>query len=164
MLWYKHFADARQHPKIKKLEKIFGHPGYSVYFKTFEIISQYGGKGLKLSLNKYGINEISDDFQVSKEDLIRIWEEMIDMGSLSKRWFNKGYLYSSKLKEYQDEYSRKLLWEERRKKEKLLTTSSKNRTEQKRIYKNRIDVPSSNIVNIYKDTKDRFLKNHTLNE
>lgn len=57
---------------------------------------------------------------------------MMDMRLLSKKWFNKGSLYSSKLKEYQDEYHRKLLWEERRNQDKIKIMSSKNRTEQNR--------------------------------
>jgi len=108
MKWFQHYSDAHQHPKIKKLIKVFGASGYYICFSTWEIIAKYGNLDLKLSLKKYGISEISEDLKVSKGELIRTWEEMMDMGLLSRKWFNKGILYSKKLGEYQDEYTRKL--------------------------------------------------------
>jgi len=122
------------------------------------VIAQYGGKQLKLSLKKYGISEISDDFKIGKEDLIRIWEEMMEMKLLSKKWFNKGYLYSSKLREYQDEYTRKLLTPSRQHPDKVPTLSSKNRTEQNRIEQTPISkfIKTTNDLTPLKETLKKY--------
>lgn len=107
MKWFKHFSDAHQHPKIKHLIKKFGAEGYYICFVTLELISHYGNH-LRLSLKKYPPNEISDELKVSEEFLKKVWDVMIDRGILDANSYKKGYLYSRKLKDYSDDYTKRI--------------------------------------------------------
>ena len=138
MRWFPHESDSYEHPKIKKLRKLFGHLGVAVYWQTLEIISRYGGRALRLSLKKYDVAQISDDFKVSSEDLLKVWEEMMKMNSLSKALFKKEILYSSKLKERPDEYTKRVWREARQDTDKIRRVSANNTIHNNTIYNNTI--------------------------
>lgn len=138
MKWFPHDCDAYEHPKLKKLRKNFGHTGEIVYWNTLSIIGRYGGKSLKLSLKKYELRQISDDFGTEVDTLLKVWEEMMDMGSLSRPLFKKGFLYSSKLKERPDEYTKKVWRESRQGTDSVRTMSANNTVQHSTIHNNTI--------------------------
>jgi len=104
MKWFRHFSDAHSHPKILRLIQEFGSDGYRVCFTTFEIICQYGDKYLRLSFKKYPKTAIADDFNLPQERIEMIWTCMIDEKLLDGKFYERGILYSKKLKEYADFY------------------------------------------------------------
>ena len=136
MKWFPHDCDAYEHPKVKKLRKLFGHTGEAVYWNTLSIIGRYGGKSLKLSLKKYEPRQISDDFDLEVDTLLKVWEEMMDMGSLSRSLFKKGILYSSKLKERPDEYTKKVWRMSRQCPDSVRTVSANNTVQYNTIHNN----------------------------
>jgi hypothetical protein len=149
MKYFQHHSDSRQHPKWKRIYKVFGALGYYIGFCTFEIISQYGGKTLKLSFKKYNMSEISEDLKVSVEDMTGVWEEMMEMRLLSRKEYNKGYLYSKKLCEYQDEYMKKVQRISRQGSDTARPISANKRREEN-IRKENI-LPESSLSSFYKN-------------
>ncbi len=134
MKWFHHFSDARQHPKIKQLIRDFGADGYYICFVTFEIISQYGDKYLRLNLKKYSKKEISTDLGCPQDRLEKVWTCMIDKDLLDGKFYKKDILYSKKLKEYSDDYTKRV-WKRFGKGSDKITLRNKSRNRNKKKIK-----------------------------
>lgn len=108
MKWFRHFSDESDWPEVKRLVREFGSDGYYVYFRTFEIIAWHGDKYFRLSFRKYSKSEISSDFGLPQERVEKIWTCMMDEDVLDTAFYERGILYSRKLKERADFYTKYL--------------------------------------------------------
>lgn len=108
MKWFRHFSDESDWPEVKRLFREFGSDGYYVYFRTFEIIAWHGDKYFRLSFRKYSKSEISSDFGLPQERVEKIWTCMMDEDVLDTAFYERGILYSRKLKERADFYTKYL--------------------------------------------------------
>ena len=106
MLWFQHHNNASDDVKIRRLEKKFGLKGYAIFFKLLEKIAKEGKK-YRLSVKKYPIDTLSNDFHLKEDELKTILEYMGNIGLISQKSLKQGILYVPNMKNYADEYTKK---------------------------------------------------------
>ena len=92
--WFQHDVDASSDPKVEYLEAIFGHKGYSLFFKFLEHMGR--AQNFKLPWNEIQESIFARIFRVSREELLNFVSEATrpEVGAFLLK---DGFLYSEGL-------------------------------------------------------------------
>lgn len=113
MRWFKHLADARYNPKLKRIQKQLGEAGYARAMKLLEIVAQRGGTGERFQ-PRITLEDPSTDLRwLAEEWSIHPRTARFTLGIFAKvRFIDPGawrenIVYVPAMKEYVDEWTRR---------------------------------------------------------
>jgi len=108
MKWFKHHSDAYTNLKIRDLLDEFGLEGYGLYWLCCELIAQQGGNDYQINNDRNWKRSLSITSKLSDEKLKNILQKLSELNLIDKEAFKKDILYIPKMKEYCDEYTKKI--------------------------------------------------------
>lgn len=116
MLWLRHFSNARNNPKFKKIWKRLGEAGYARAWILLEVVAERGGSGenfdprIDLKRNHTDLDWLSDEFGIDLVETKKTLSVFSEVGFIDpKEWSKREVLYVPQMKEYVDEWTRKSL-------------------------------------------------------
>lgn len=152
MKWFKHDSDAGNDAKLRKLRLKYGAQGYGIYWYCLELIARNVEKhNLTFELEHDAIL-IGDDFKLSGEFVQEMMAYMVDLGLFEN---SKGIITCLKMSTRTDEYTQKLIKEQKNNPDTIPTLSGETpriselreekRREEKDIpkSKNKISIPEN---------------------
>jgi hypothetical protein len=113
MLWFKHFSDARNNPKILAIQKKLGEAGYARWFRLLEIVAQRGGNGeafaprVKLNEPHTDLRWIADELRIDRRKAKLTLKVFAEVGLIDPEAYRQNVLYIPQMREYRDEWTRK---------------------------------------------------------
>jgi hypothetical protein len=120
MKWFKHDSDAGNDAKLRKLRLKYGAQGYGIYWYCLELIARNVEKhNLTFELEHDAIL-IADDFKLSGEFVQEMMSYMVDLGLFEN---SQGVITCLKMSTRTDEYTQKLIKEQKNTPDKLPTPS-----------------------------------------
>jgi hypothetical protein len=120
MKWFKHDSDAGNDAKLRKLRLKYGAQGYGIYWYCLELIARNVEKhNLTFELEHDAIL-IADDFKLSGDFVQEMMVYMVDLGLFEN---SQGVITCLKMSTRTDEYTQKLIKEQKNTPDKLPTIS-----------------------------------------
>jgi len=151
MKWFQHFSTAHRNLKFQPLLAKFGWKGYSWWWIICELVAEQG-KNYSIKGSKGWENYLKKTFQISDKKLEEFLNILVASGLISENEFKKGNLTIPKMKDYSDDWTKKL-----RRNSKVTTPTLHNTTlDNITLHKNTID--NSGL------SKYQSLKKTTLNK
>jgi len=148
MRWFKHYSDASENRKLKKMShKLQGDAllGYAVYFKTLELIAKEiepDNDNLGYIPHDIDIEYLAIEWGIDEDKLKRIYDVLAEVNLIDSAEWQNGRIYCPQILEYCDEYTRKKIQKmSGHCQEFVLTMSGESlkMSSQNRIEKNRIE-------------------------
>lgn len=145
MKWFKHDSDAGNDAKLRKLRLKYGAQGYGIYWYCLELIARNVEKhNLTFELEHDAIL-IADDFKLSGDLVQEMMAFMVDLGLFEN---SQGVITCLKMSSRTDEYTQKLIKEQKNTPDKLPTISLQNpRKSVLREEKRREEIYTPDFVN-----------------
>lgn len=168
MRWFKHYSDASENRKLKKMShKLQGDAllGYAVYFKTLELIAKEiepGKDNLGYIPLDIDLEYLAIEWSIDEDKLKRIYDVLAEVNLIDPGEWQNGRIYCPQILEYCDEYTRKKIQKVQNTPDSVLTKSGENpkMSPQNRIDKNRIEKNINNnthsIIEREKLKNDKF--------
>jgi len=156
MKWIKHFANAHNNLKFQPIIEKYGWVGYAWYWILLELVAEQGAD-FRITGSKGWIYHSARLFELSDESLKEYLDLLAKNKLISRKALSNNTLYIPKMKEYADEYTKKVRSKSGVTPEQL--PLEQNRTEQIRIDKKRKDIKfpkewQTSVLNSYKKFKE----------
>ena len=166
MKWFKHYSNASENRKLKKIFhrlKEDALVGYAVYFKTLELIAKEiepGKDNLGYVPLDIDLEYLSIEWGLPQDKLQKIYNILAEVNLIDPEEWQNGRIYCPQILEYCDEYTRKKIQKVQNTPDNVLTKSGENpeMSLQNRIEKNRIEkirTEEKEKKEIYKERKEK---------
>jgi len=138
MKWIKHFSNAHNNLKFQPIIEKYGWVGYAWYWILLELVAEQG-TDFRITGSKGWIYHSARLFELSDESLKEYLDLLAKNKLISRKALSNNTLYIPKMKEYADEYTKKV-------RSKSGVTPDKLPLEQNRTDKIRIDKKTLNGI------------------
>jgi len=112
MRWFKHLADARNNPKIRRVVQRLGEAGYARFFRLLEVVADRGGSGPKFR-PELNLNDAATDLAwlasemgcESDKDAKETLDLFAAIRLIDPKAWKRGKIRIPQMTEYKDEWA-----------------------------------------------------------
>lgn len=135
MKWFKHFSDAYTNMKLRQVMALYGMEGYGYWWLMCELVAQQG-RNFRIKGKKNWKLVLKMESRLDDEKNEEYLSYFSEIGLISKKALEIGDLYLPNMKEYSDEYTKKLQRVSGQSMDNVLLDKKKNRLNKNRLDKN----------------------------
>lgn len=106
MIWFQHEVNAQDDIKLKLLRRSCGMSGIGLWWCLVEKVGKEGMGGY-LEFSKYPVDELSRDWTIDKEELIKVFNLLGDLGLIDKKFLTTG-IFIEALPKRADDYTKRM--------------------------------------------------------
>jgi hypothetical protein len=113
MRWFKHLSDARNNPKLKRIEKKLGEAGYARAFKLLEVVAERGGTGggfqprIGLKDSHTDLEWLADEWGITAREAKKTLDLFASLGFIDPDALKNQTIQIPQMLAYRDEWARK---------------------------------------------------------
>jgi len=152
MKWFQHRSDSYSNFKLRKLIEERGLTGYGFFWVCCELVAQQG-EGLKITSEKFWRGALASASGLRSDHVERLLLALAELSLISEEALkNEGALYIPKMKEYSDDYNRRVRRVSEHDSDNV--PLDKNTLDKNTIHKNRESTPSQEARSFFSNKND----------